>query len=150
MRFDSPQTPPYPRWRLRNDYVRWGWPCPSGPPDLAGATPSWRLSAYPFMVGQAFRVVAQNLQNPTSGSAATPTLSPLPPAPFAACMQARCLAAQPRTYVRLSGSQRARCGADPTPECHWTWGATENWVWEYYPAHLAAGEATFDITITNT
>ena len=21
------------------------------------------------------------------------------------------------------------CGADPTPECHWTWGATEGWVW---------------------
>ena len=23
------------------------------------------------------------------------------------------------------------CDLDPTPECHWTWGATENWVTEY-------------------
>ena len=22
----------------------------------------------------------------------------------------------------------AGCPGDPTPECHWTWGATENWV----------------------
>ena len=44
----------------------------------------------------------------------------------------------------------AGCPGDPTPECHWTWGATENWVWEYYPVPLAAGSATFEISITNT
>ena len=42
------------------------------------------------------------------------------------------------------------CGLDPTPECHWTWGATENWVTEYYPVSLSAGTANFEISITNT
>jgi hypothetical protein len=36
----------------------------------------------------------------------------------------------------LRNHEIAGCGANPTPECHWTWGATENWVWEYYPVTL--------------
>jgi hypothetical protein len=50
----------------------------------------------------------------------------------------------------VAAIQIAGCGADPTPECHWTWGATENWVWEYYPVSLSAGSATFEISVTNT
>ena len=41
------------------------------------------------------------------------------------------------------------CGADPTPECKWTWGATEGWVWEYYPAQLGAGEVSIELTMSN-
>ena len=41
------------------------------------------------------------------------------------------------------------CDLDPTPECHWTWGATENWVWEYYPVTLAAGTVTFELAVSN-
>ena len=44
----------------------------------------------------------------------------------------------------------AGCGLDPTPECHWTWGATEGWVWEYYPASLAKGAVDFEIEVANT
>jgi hypothetical protein len=44
----------------------------------------------------------------------------------------------------------AGCDLDPTPECHWTWGATENWVTEYYPVPLKAGTANIEISITNT
>ena len=42
------------------------------------------------------------------------------------------------------------CTPDPTPECHWTWGATENWVWEYAAAELTEGDVTFEIAIANT
>jgi hypothetical protein len=33
----------------------------------------------------------------------------------------------------LKNHEIGGCGLDPTPECHWTWGATENWVWECVP-----------------
>ena len=46
--------------------------------------------------------------------------------------------------------QIAGCGANPTPECHWTWGATEGWVWEFYPARLTAGEVEIKIEVANT
>ena len=42
------------------------------------------------------------------------------------------------------------CTLDPTPECHWTWGATENWVWEYYATTLAVGATTFAISVVNS
>ena len=41
------------------------------------------------------------------------------------------------------------CELDPTAECHWTWGATENWVWEYYPVTLAASDVTFELDVSN-
>jgi hypothetical protein len=50
----------------------------------------------------------------------------------------------------LINHEIAGCGANPTPECHWTWGATENWVWEYSPVSLSAGSATFEISVSNT
>ena len=50
----------------------------------------------------------------------------------------------------LKNHEIAGCGADPTPECHWTWGATEGWVWEYYPASLAAGSVALTIDVANT
>jgi hypothetical protein len=50
----------------------------------------------------------------------------------------------------LRNHEIAGCGANPTPECHWTWGATENWVYEYYPVSLAASPATIELLITNT
>ena len=42
------------------------------------------------------------------------------------------------------------CSWDPTPECHWAWGATENWVYEYYPVTLAAGAVDIALSVTNT
>jgi hypothetical protein len=49
----------------------------------------------------------------------------------------------------LRNHEIAGCGANPTPECHWTWGATENWVYEYYPVSLAAAPITIELSITN-
>jgi hypothetical protein len=50
----------------------------------------------------------------------------------------------------LRNHEIAGCGANPTPECHWTWGATENWVWEYYPVKLLAGTMTVEFLLSNT
>jgi hypothetical protein len=49
----------------------------------------------------------------------------------------------------LRNHEIAGCGANPTPECHWTWGATENWVWEYYPVTLTTGTVTIQLEINN-